>query len=211
MKLPQPVSERGDLDVVLYERLVPAVPQSVSLVRTELRAVLEGHRLAAGRVSDIVVLLSEAATNAVLHAYRDGQPGPLYVSATLCGQALTTSICDSGPGMEPRSDSPGLGVGMALMTKLCDQLRVCSEPRKGTCVHATFDAVVTPASSDLTAQRSRAEIYGEYLRRLHAVQAGLADDTHAAVAQARHAVAHARCGRRERQGSRTPRVAHPRV
>jgi hypothetical protein len=162
-------------------------------------------------VSDIALLLSEAATNAVLHAYRDGLPGPLYVSVTLGGQALTTSICDCGAGMRPRSDSPGLGVGMALMTKLCDDLRVCSGSPNGTCVHATFEAVVTPSSSDLTADDSRAELYGEYLRRLHAVHAALAGDTQAAVAEARQTVAHARRTRRERQGHQPPRVARPRV
>jgi anti-sigma regulatory factor (Ser/Thr protein kinase) len=198
MDLPQPAPERGNLDLVLYERLLPAVPDSVPLIRHELQAVLARDRLAAHRVADIGLLLSEAATNVVLHAYRDGPPGPLYVSATLRGRALTTSICDCGPGMRPRTDSPGMGVGIALMTKLCDQLRVCSEPPDGTCVHATFEPVAAGSSSRGTAAGSRAEMYGEYLRRLEVVHAALADDTQAAIAQARQAVAHARRGRRER-------------
>jgi serine/threonine-protein kinase RsbW/stage II sporulation protein AB (anti-sigma F factor) len=205
MDLPRPQPERGDLDLVLYERLLPAVPDSDPLVRLELQAVLERHRLAADRLFDIALLISEAATNAVLHAYPDGTPGPLYVSATLRGRALTTSICDSGPGMRGHVDSPGMGVGIALMTTLCDQLRVCSDPPDGTCVHATFEAVATASSPNTTTEHSRADLYGEYLRRLRAVHAALAQDTQAAVAQARLAVAHARRGRRERDSDR-PRV-----
>jgi stage II sporulation protein AB (anti-sigma F factor) len=204
MDLPHPQPERGDLDLVLYERLLPAVPDSVALVRLELEAVLERHGLAADRLSDIGLLLSEAATNAVLHAYHDRPPGPLYVSATLRGRALTTSICDCGPGMRGHVDSPGMGVGIALMTTLCDALRVCSDPPDGTCVHATFEAVAAASSPDPTPRRDRAELYADYMRRRRAVHEALAQDTQAAIAQARQTVAHARRGQRERGCVRPP-------
>jgi anti-sigma regulatory factor (Ser/Thr protein kinase) len=199
MALPQRVSERRDLDQVVYERLLPAVPENISRLRTEFQAVLARHGLAADRAPDIGLVVSEAATNAVLHAYRAASPGPLYASATIRGHALTISICDCGPGIRERSDSPGLGLGIALMEKLCDELRVRSKPPHGTCVHATFEAATT-GSPDLPREGNRAQMYREYLRHLEAVRGALADDTQAAIAQARQTVAHARRGRRERQG-----------
>jgi serine/threonine-protein kinase RsbW len=211
MDLPHRQPERGDLDLVLYERLLPAVPESVALIRHELQAALARHRLAADRIHDIGLILSEAATNVVLHAYRHGPPGPLYVSATLRAEALTTSICDCGPGLQARSDSPGLGLGIALMSKLCDRLRVCSEPPDGTCVHAIFEGAGSISSPPPVAESGRAEIYGEYLRRLRAVHAELAEDTQAAIAEARQAAAHARRGRRERQGDRPRHLGPQRV
>ena len=190
---------RRDLDHVVYERLLPAVPENVSRLRRGVQAVLARHRLAADRASDIGLVVSEAATNAVLHAYRDGPAGPLYVSATIHGHELIISVCDCGPGIRARADSPGLGVGIALMSKLCDKLRVSSEPPYGTCVHATFEAA-TITSPDMPSEDSRAQMYREYLRHLRALHGALADDTQAAIAQARQTVAHARRGRLERHG-----------
>ena len=54
------------------------------------------------------VVVSEAVTNAVLHAYRDReQPGQVHVSASLDDDGVEVSVADDGLGMRPRADSPG--------------------------------------------------------------------------------------------------------
>lgn len=193
-----------DPGLLIYERLLPAIPQSVGRIRAELLGALARHRLAPARAQDIRLLVSEAATNAVLHAYRQAPPGPLYVSALLVGDALTISVCDCGSGMRARADSPGLGVGIRLMTRLCDELDVSSEPAQGTCVHATFKSPASgsvPGCSTGATGDQRAEMLGEYVRLLRASHARLADDTDAAIAQARQTLARVRQRRRASTGA----------
>lgn len=191
-----------DPGLLIYERLLPAIPQSVGCIRLELLGALARHRLAAARAHDIGLLVSEAATNAVLHAYRQAPPGPLYVSAVLVGDALMISVCDCGSGMRARTDSPGLGVGIALMSRLCDGLDVSSESAQGTCVHATFErsaAAPVPGRLPGEAGDPRGQALGEYVRLLRATHAALAEDTEAAIAQARQTLAQVR--RRRRAGT----------
>jgi anti-sigma regulatory factor (Ser/Thr protein kinase) len=199
---PEARSGPPDPGVLIYERLLPAIPESVGRVRRELLVALARHQLAPARASDIGLLVSEAATNAVLHAYRQAPPGPLYVSAILVGDGLTISVCDCGSGLQARTDSPGLGVGIALMTRLSDELDVSSEPAQGTCVHATFESPA-PASwrQPDTAGDQRGQMLGEYVRLLHATHAQLAEDTDAAIAQARQTLAHVRQRRAARRGT----------
>ena len=81
---------------MIYERVLPALAGSVTRIRSELMQTLALHELAADRRADIALVVSEATTNAVLHAYGDTTPGPLYVAATLGGESLTVWICDFG-------------------------------------------------------------------------------------------------------------------
>jgi serine/threonine-protein kinase RsbW/stage II sporulation protein AB (anti-sigma F factor) len=173
-------------------------------VRGQLGDALARHDLAAGRRDDIALVLTEAATNAVWHAYLDTNPGPLYVSARLLERSLIIVVIDRGRGMLPRSDSPGLGLGLQLMARLTDVLRISSDPcGAGTCVQATFErATGAPGCharmSTATADRDRAEMLREYVEVLTAATASLHQDTRAVLAQAEQAVAHARRQQRER-------------
>ena len=59
-------------------------------------------------VEDIGLAVSEAATNAVLHAYLgDSRPGPLLLSARLMDDRVHVVIRDHGRGMTPRPGQPG--------------------------------------------------------------------------------------------------------
>ena len=67
----------------------------------------------ADAIDDVRLAVTEAATNAVIHAYarrpascghRDQRDGELAIV-----------IGDTGPGLVERRDSPGLGVGLAVI------------------------------------------------------------------------------------------------
>jgi serine/threonine-protein kinase RsbW len=73
------------------------------------------------------LVVSEAVTNVVLHAYRDRDPGSVRMQATVAGGLLTVVVADDGIGMAPRSDSPGLGVGLALIRRLAEDMNVESD------------------------------------------------------------------------------------
>ena len=121
----------------LREQL-PARPQSVARMR---RAVAEfaGSRGASARqCATIELAVSEAVTNAVVHAYVDcDEPGVVAVYAQMRERSLHVAVCDAGSGMRPRTDSPGLGLGLLLIARITDELTI-TETTPGMCVDMTF-------------------------------------------------------------------------
>ena len=45
-------------------------------------------------------MVTEAASNTVLHAYGDLRPGPVYVAAAVSGRSLVLTVSDCGRGMQ---------------------------------------------------------------------------------------------------------------
>ena len=105
---------------LVYERAVPAAPRSVSMVRKELSAALADARVDATRRFDIGLVVTEAAGNAVQHAYTPMPPGLLFVDAAITGRNLLLRVCDVGRGIRRHAENPGLGIGLSLMTRLAD-------------------------------------------------------------------------------------------
>lgn len=86
-------------------------------------------------VEGVRVAVSEALANVVLHAYVGRAPGPMTVEAWCDGDDLMVRICDEGRGLVPHVDSPGLGVGIAVMASLVDEFSVAGrEGADGTMV-----------------------------------------------------------------------------
>jgi serine/threonine-protein kinase RsbW len=115
----------------------PAVPDSVPLARQELAdfaacAGASGDQLEAIRLS-----VSEALTNVVMHAYRGGR-GHMHVRADLAGDELWVLIGDDGGGLRASNDSPGLGVGLALIARSSDGLTIMNRAGGGTEVRMCF-------------------------------------------------------------------------
>jgi anti-sigma regulatory factor (Ser/Thr protein kinase) len=120
---------------------LPAEPRSASRAR---RAVLEALRGIAVDRDAIGVVVSEAVTNAVLHAYRDRErPGDVHISASLDVEGVQISIADDGLGLRPRPDSPGVGLGMPLIADLADDVKIFYR-QPGTTVSVHF-ALMGPA------------------------------------------------------------------
>jgi anti-sigma regulatory factor (Ser/Thr protein kinase) len=170
----------------------------------ELIAALARQQVRADRRADIELVFTEAANNAVEHAYRHRGPGPLYVAASLAGDTVVIRVSDGGRAMRPGSGSPGAGFGVPLMAQLADYLRICSDAdRGGTCVQATFQRAAPPGMRAAAAHEpERAELLEEYLRVLGEVSASLRDDSQAILAEAKQAVAHARQRHHERAKQR---------
>lgn len=98
-----------------------AVPESVAAVRAAVRAFAHGRGVPQSTIEAVTLAVSEAATNVVVHAYRDAeQPGQIDVAATLAASELRVTVGDSGSGLRPRIDSPGLGLGLAIIAQLAD-------------------------------------------------------------------------------------------
>ncbi|WP_028066763.1 ATP-binding protein [Solirubrobacter soli] len=191
---PRPLSKADDerkADVIIYERLLPAVPATVSQTRRELDEGLRCQGLDGAERADIALLLSEATTNVVRHAYQDGRPGPLYVVAVLRGDSLALSVIDHGGGIPSREDDAPSGLGLRLMRRLADDLDVVSGTKaRGTAVHATFDHVTgtgeTVLGPSTVTAVARGQLLHDYARVLAAIHPDLHDDARAALREAQH-------------------------
>lgn len=95
-------------------------------------------------IADVRTAVSEAVTNAIVHAYPDGF-GTVYIEAKLTDtRKLILSIRDRGVGIEdvPRAMTPlfttssdeRAGLGFAVMQSFMDKVRVRSAVGKGTTV-----------------------------------------------------------------------------
>jgi signal transduction histidine kinase len=195
---PRPVPAPGaapKTDVIVYERLLPAVPATVSQTRRELDEGLRSHGVDGAERADRALLLSEATTNVVRHAYPDAGPGPLCVVAVLHGDNLNLSFLDHGAGLAPRPDDVAEGLGLRLMRRLADELDVVSgTPARGTAVHATFDHVTPSAEAAPTTVTTiaRGQLLHDYARVLAAIHPDLRDDARAALLEAQHTLTDSR-------------------
>ena len=128
----------------ILARRFPARADQVKLARREVAAYAREH--GAVDPDGIALAVSEAVTNAVVHAYVDApRPGEVEVTAAVHdGDGLEIQVCDEGRGMIPRLDSPGLGVGLPLVAKIAQRFKVEARPTGGTAVRMFF-AVHEPA------------------------------------------------------------------
>jgi serine/threonine-protein kinase RsbW len=127
------------------EIALPARAENIAVVRHAFGALGEVLKINEEVVSDIRLAVTEACTNVVVHAYPDERCGPLEVLATLHGEALTVLVRDEGPGIVPRPDSPGLGLGLPLIASLTEAMRLGHDERGRTEVSMTFS--LTPSSA----------------------------------------------------------------
>jgi anti-sigma regulatory factor (Ser/Thr protein kinase) len=117
-----------------------ARPQSIAALRRAVVDFARSHGVSALVCDDVALAVSEALSNVVLHAYADrAEPGDVRARTWMQGDALHVAICDEGTGMVPRTDSPGLGLGLAIMGRLASHVRIESrEDMPGLRVHMTF-------------------------------------------------------------------------
>ena len=125
-------------DSLVYERSLPAEPVSVGTLRRELADALGPLGLGEDRLADIALVVSEALTNAAMHAYISMTPGSMTLVAAVSGGSLRVTVTDEGRGMVPRTDSPGLGLGLGVMSRLADALEISSPGGRGTEVSLSF-------------------------------------------------------------------------
>ena len=116
-------SERPDVELAM-----PAEPDSVSLARQMVRGIIDRMGWSDESRTDISIAVTEACTNAVLHAYPDS-PGDYEVHAWAEPKKLVVAVRDTGRGISPRVPSPsaGLGLGMPLMLAIADEVNFTSE------------------------------------------------------------------------------------
>jgi serine/threonine-protein kinase RsbW len=92
-------------------------------------------------VSDVALAVSEAATNAVVHANAE----TIYVTASQAAGQLTIVVADDGGGMSPRPDSPGMGLGLPIIASVTQRFEIVSDEGR-TEIHMTFPCPAAEAA-----------------------------------------------------------------
>jgi serine/threonine-protein kinase RsbW len=128
-------NKRGCLEVRL-----PGEPESVPRARHLVRDLLVRQDL--GEHPGVLLSVSEACTNAIVHAYPDGD-GDVDLEAQTDGSLLHVSVRDYGVGMETPAHRGGPGYGMLLIRAHAVGLEV-RDCDPGTEVTMTFDLSAPP-------------------------------------------------------------------
>jgi serine/threonine-protein kinase RsbW len=121
---------------IAFEARYPGTPRGVSVLRQAMAGLANDCGMDAEGIADVRLAVTEAATNAVIHAYAEVD-GELRVTAAVDDGELTIVICDAGPGLVERENSPGLGLGLAIIANVVERLKIASRPG-GTEIHMAF-------------------------------------------------------------------------
>jgi len=117
-----PLSRRADPvapAVASGQWLVTAEPDQVGFARRQVAAFAGLAGMPDDAMAELKLAVSEALTNAVMHAYRDRErAGTVLVQALAEADELTIRVRDYGMGIAPRSDAPGLGIGLTMIARL---------------------------------------------------------------------------------------------
>ena len=122
----------------------PSKSVNEALARSAVAALAAQLDPTLDELGDVKTAVSEAVTNAIVHAYPDSV-GTVWLRARILdGDTLELSIRDKGRGipdvkqaMEPLYSTGGddrSGMGFTIMESFMDTLRVRSKPGEGTTV-----------------------------------------------------------------------------
>jgi anti-sigma regulatory factor (Ser/Thr protein kinase) len=118
----------------------PAEPASIAEIRHAMLEFAATVGVTEAAMSTIALAVTEAATNAVLHAYREmADRGTVSIRAQRLDGALHVEVTDEGRGIAPRLDSPGAGLGLPLLAQLTSHLEIDGDNPTGTTLHMRFD------------------------------------------------------------------------
>lgn len=124
---------------VLLPTTYPAVARSVGEIRDRLAAIAGVLGAREELLESIRVAASEAASNAVEHAY-----GQIHVAAAILDRSFVIEIAGGGQGFGDSPHKNGLGRGLAVMLACAEQLTFEKGPSGGVRLRLHFD-VQTPA------------------------------------------------------------------
>lgn len=99
---------------------LPAEAGQVPVARRAVAEFCERCGMAGPLIDDVKLVVTEACTNVVLHAYGGGPPSRrmFELNAHLEPGALLVSVSDQGRGLGAPSPNRGLGLGLRLALQL---------------------------------------------------------------------------------------------
>jgi serine/threonine-protein kinase RsbW len=118
---------------------IPAKPEYITLGRLALTGLARLRPVSDETLGDLKLALTEACSNSVRHAYRDGRDGLVEIRYELHADRLVVEVADDGEGFDPgeleqNGDdelSEG-GLGIAIIRALADELELGARDGQGS-------------------------------------------------------------------------------
>ncbi|SON60088.1 Phosphoserine phosphatase RsbU [Mycobacterium simulans] len=143
-QLAPPAGYDDDVAMVVYRHELPplrietdAHAAQLAIIRRQLSSWLRVGGVPAAQASDIVLVVSEACTNCVEHAYRGHDVGTMLLEVKAIGDEIHTRITDSGSWKPPIADPGSGGRGLLLIKTISESVKVDNTPN-GTTIDITF-------------------------------------------------------------------------
>ncbi|MHC0039677.1 anti-sigma B factor RsbW [Pseudoneobacillus sp. C159] len=121
------------------EIAVPAKPEYVGVIRLTLSGLANRIGFSYDELEDLKIAVSEACTNAVLHAYQNQEQGNVKVGFGLYKDRIEIMIADNGQSFDFNQAKEGIGpykngtsieylreggLGLYLIESLMDEVRI---------------------------------------------------------------------------------------
>src|SRR2546425_4288159 len=109
---------------------IPAKAEYITLCRLALTGLSRLRPFADETLADLKLALTEACSNSVRHAYRDGREGVVEILYQLQPDRLVIEVSDDGPGFDyVEADGEDLeltegGLGLAIIRSLSDEFEL---------------------------------------------------------------------------------------
>src|ERR1700728_1134377 len=116
----------------------PAIAESVPRARNDVVAFAVRRGASKPQLVEIRVAVTEAMSNAVVHAYDGKGPGDIHVTAEIAAEELWVLIADDGRGFQAPARNPGLGWGLPLIAHMSDRLEIAERADGGTEIRMRF-------------------------------------------------------------------------
>ena len=124
-----------------------AISENESFARSVISCFILRLNPSLSQLSDIKTSVSEAVTNAIVHAYKDGS-GEITMEAEISDNKIHINIFDNGIGIEniekalepfytTKPDEERSGMGFTIMQSFMDKVKVESKKGLGTKVYMT--------------------------------------------------------------------------
>ena len=125
--------------------IFPAKSENEAFARSVISCFVLPLNPSLSDLSDIKTAVSEAVTNAIVHAYKSGE-GNIVMESEIIDRSVHIKIIDSGIGIEninqalepfftTKPDDERSGMGFTIMKSFMDKVSVISEKGKGTTVY----------------------------------------------------------------------------
>ena len=112
-------------------RCYAAEARAVPLARSAVLWLARRAGAGEAESESIRLCVSEAVTNAVIHAYPN-TPGQVHLTAMVAGNELTVIVADDGVGVDAPPVRPGPGWGWPLIKDASDAFATTQRPGGGT-------------------------------------------------------------------------------
>lgn len=104
----------------------PSEPGSVTSLRHRAAEFAAAQGAGPALVADVNLAISEAVTNAVKYGAERGGQSSIGLAASATEKSLEFRVTDKGERFG-KGSSDGLGLGLAIIARLCDDLQIVQE------------------------------------------------------------------------------------